>query len=100
MRKRQPHHSPIYDYSFEQTEKGAFLWIKDMDNGRSVTNHIEHVLTEIKEENHDKDLNNIKIMYCDTMGMWDQVKYQNGFAGFSPIQKTDFHEAKTVLLSL
>lgn len=95
---------------------GLVLWIKDHDNGKSVTNDMEAVLTDIAcelgEEVHD-----LLIMYCDTRNIWDGVtaRFQicenegtfrhNGRRAdvsgvdFFSLNETDYRTAKISLLS-
>lgn len=49
------------------------IWIVDLDNGfKSVTNDISNVLRDIKNEIG--TLSDFKIMYRDSLGIWDGVK--------------------------
>lgn len=51
--------------------------IEDLDLGNlSVTNNIENVLEEIANK-HQIDLNDHKIIYADSIGLWDGYDYKN-----------------------
>lgn len=56
---------------FNWGTKDDVLWIVDLDEGLSVTNDMGNVLSSIQEELG--DLSNHKIIYQDSMGIWDQV---------------------------
>jgi len=71
------------------------LYIIDENlGGMSVTNNMEDVLEAIREDGI--DLQNYKIMYKDSEGIWDGVritKYDPIEIIFFSIGTTDFHEA-------
>jgi len=52
---------------------GNVIWIKDLGGFKSVTNDIEEVLSEILKE---VALEGMKIMYRDSMNIWDEVRPQ------------------------
>lgn len=57
------------DYTY--TIEDGFLKIVDLDmGGMSVTNDIENVITEIGLS---EDILNLRIIYQDSMGEWDEV---------------------------
>lgn len=51
---------------------GDILWLKDKDQGRSLTNDIENCLVEVSEE-LDKPLTYYRIIYQDSTGEWDGI---------------------------
>ena len=80
-----------YDYSID----GPVLRIRDLGGGKSVTNDIETILSEI--EYSEGDLSLYAIMYRDGEGMWDQVSWSGGRAEFLLIQESDYEKAKKKL---
>lgn len=60
-------------YSWNITLDGKILYITDDGGLKSVTNDIENVLNDIKEKVPAKDFSNLRIMYKDSMGIWDGV---------------------------
>jgi hypothetical protein len=62
---------PKSDYKWKF--KDNILFIQDLNLGRmSVTNNIENVLSEIKDEMGEK-ITEAKIIYKDSQGVWDGV---------------------------
>lgn len=91
--------------SYEWKIDGGIVAIEDLDNGMSVTNDMENVLNDIREELSDpanvvNKLNNCRIMYRDSAGIWDGVKVVNGSVVFLPIQEKNYHAAKEKLLAI
>lgn len=65
-------------YEIVKVDRGI-VWIKDMNGERSVTNDAERVVKEIHAQ-----YPNARIIYCDSMFNWDELKHRNGeFTGFS-----------------
>jgi hypothetical protein len=53
----------------------------DLDNGISVTNDAENVVSEVHAR-----YPNCRIVYRDTAGYWDELVHNNGtFTDFAPI---------------
>jgi len=74
--------------------------ITDLDLGKkSVTNDIENVLRKI-ECWHRGSIVALKIMYRDSNGVWDRVRWDGQRASFFALQKTDEVAARKKLLSL
>lgn len=72
---------------------GNVVVIYDENNGRmTVTNDIENVLRDIGKT---IDLTNMKIIYRDSMGVFDGVTLEN--ERFYPINKTSLEEALTYI---
>lgn len=75
---------------------GHILAITDLNGAVSVTNDLKHVLNEIKED-LPKNLYIYKIMYKDSFGIWDGIRYPE--LSFFSINETDYIKAKTKLLN-
>jgi len=71
-------------YYIDRTE-GEKVFIVDEDNGAmSVTNDAEAVVEDICRLHG----NNSRIIYRDSMGIWDELAQENGkFVGFKPYRK-------------
>lgn len=80
------------DYSFGID--GPVLWIVDNNGPKSVTNDMENVLAELAKTNV---LTNYRIMYKDSMGIWDGVKPNP--VTFFPITETEYRKAKEKILA-
>lgn len=83
-----------------KNEHGSFIVIDDLNKGnRSVTNDIEYVLWAIKdyydaEFSTDFPIDDFKIIYKDSDGVYDQVKHQGiNFDAFYPLRIEDMEEA-------
>lgn len=99
---KQAHGELHADVSFGliKNELGMFLVIDDLNEGnKSVTNDVEYVLWAVKkyydkEFSTDFPLSDFKIIYLDSMGIYDGIKLQEGkFLCFYPIQEKDLEEA-------
>src|SRR5215831_6593545 len=72
--------------------------ITDLDLGKkSVTNDIENVLRKI-EYWHQGSIATFRIMYRDSLGVWDGVHWDGQRASFFAIQETDEVLARKKLL--
>lgn len=85
-----------YDYRIDDN----ILAIEDLNGFKSVTNDIENILNDIIKA---EQLNiwNFKIMYKDSMGIWDGIKITsvNSFTiTFFSINERLYHLAKAKLL--
>jgi len=73
--------------------------ITDLDLGnKSVTNDIENVLRKI-EYWHQASIAAFRIMYRDSLGIWDGVQWDGRRASFFALQETDEALARKKLLS-
>jgi|GEM_PF-2091358 hypothetical protein len=97
------------EYTFEVDEKSKVIAIQDSGGAKSVTNDIENILKDITYHPQYKDnpdlMKGYKIMYMDSMGIWDCVKFEisNGSISkvrFFPLTEKDFNKAKAKLISL
>jgi hypothetical protein len=74
-------------YSVSAVRDG-FVCLIDDDKGRSITNAAEEVIAELITAGY--DLSNKRVIYRDTMGLWDELVVKNGqFSDFRPIRETD-----------
>lgn len=64
---------PRADYS--HVVECGIVCITDNDNGKSVTNDVENVLKDLVGFGY--DLDNLKVIYRDTMGIWDEIVVKN-----------------------
>jgi hypothetical protein len=55
--------------TYEWGIDGNVVWIKDLDQGMSVTNNIENILSYIHSI---YPINDHLVMYRDSMGIWDE----------------------------
>ena len=58
---------------YQYGTRGDIVWIRDLGGMKSVTNDIENVLQDILQ---DIALETKKIIYQDSMGIWDEVRCQ------------------------
>ncbi|HET6558089.1 MAG TPA: DUF6011 domain-containing protein [Prolixibacteraceae bacterium] len=85
-----------YDYGIQ----GEVIWIVDNGGLKSVTNDMENILADIIRE-EEIDLCRYKIMYQDSMGIWDGVRIgSSGSVTFFPIGEVKQHHAKNKLLEM
>lgn len=78
----------IYSYTIED----SIVCIVDSDQGMSVTNGIEHVISELRAAGVDLTL---PVIYRDSMGVWDEVLIDNGyFRDFRSLGHRDKQKAK------
>lgn len=76
---------------------GVVLAITDQDRGRTVTNDVRNVIAELRRDGYDVD--QLRIMYCDTDGVWDGIATKGGeFDYFFPLRERDYSAAKAKLL--
>jgi hypothetical protein len=84
----------MYDWGV----RGSVLYITDEGGYKSVTNDIENVLDDISAEISLQDMSKMKIMYRDSMGIWDGINVTlsgskiSGVA-FFPLTEKDFTKA-------
>lgn len=61
------------------------ITIRDLDDGRSVTNDAERIVAKLIAE-----WGNKRILYYDTMGNLDELLHEAGvFKGYAPARGTD-----------
>ena len=70
------------------------LMMVDTGQGMSLTNGMELALKEVAETIGVSRLRQLQIMYCDSMGVWDEVVLQGdaggiGTVGFRPLTEYD-----------
>jgi len=59
------------------------VWIIDNDRGKSVTNDAQRVCLALNQQ-----YQNYRIIYRDTMGLWDELAHVNGIHhGFLPARE-------------
>jgi hypothetical protein len=88
---------PRADYTY--TIEGSVIAIIDLDQGsKSVTNDIENVLEDIRAEVG--DLAGYAVIYRDSMGRWDGVRFERGLVEFYSLNETDPEQAAARLLHL
>jgi len=89
---------------FEYGITGDILWITDEKGFKSVTNDMENVLRDIAEVIGFEQLCHKKIMYRDSMGIWDGVRFSGESSissiSFFPLTEKDAFKAKEKLLAL
>jgi 3-mercaptopyruvate sulfurtransferase SseA len=82
-------------YVFEQ--EGSFVFIEDLDEGKSVTNDVENVVRDLAEEGIDVDRS--IIVYKDTSGTWDGILCRDGkFFAFRAIGAKSREQARNHIL--
>ncbi len=62
------------EYDWGITPGGGILYITDQGGLKSVTNDIENVLEDIAQTLSYQELRSMKIMYRDSLGIWDGVR--------------------------
>lgn len=86
-----------YDYDLA----GDVLWIIDRGGLKSVTNDIENVLKDIEAVIGPEGMKRKKIMYRDSMEIWDGVRVsENGCVSFFPLTERDAMKAREKLLAM
>jgi hypothetical protein len=94
--KRQAETHADFTYSLS----GNVISIVDLNLGnRSLTNDIESVLRKI-EHYHQGSIVGFKIMYRDSEGVWDGIKWDGGRALFFALRETEEERARKKLLDL
>lgn len=87
-----------YDYWFD----GNVLAIEDLGGYKSVTNDIENVIHDITR-NEVMDIMEFRIMYKDSMGIWDgislQISHGSLKVNFFSLNERLYQKAKEKLLS-
>lgn len=83
-----------YDYEVFQ----GVLIIEDLGGYKSVTNDMENVLNDIIKAHPEEDISRRKIMYKDSMGIWDGVTVKLhgnrvSSVSFYPLTEKDFLKA-------
>lgn len=72
---------PILNPPGVPAEQGHFVWIRDDNGWRSITDDAERVCIEIARSFG----GGVRIIYMDTEGKWDELVHQNGeFKAFRP----------------
>ena len=85
-----------FTYSFSDN----VISIVDLDIGnRSVTNDISYVFRRV-EQFHQGPINSYRIMYRDSCGVWDGIRWDGETAFFVSLNETDYRAARTKLCSL
>ena len=88
--------TPRADYSYS-IESGV-VCIIDHDNGKSVTNDAPAVIADLAAAGI--DVATAPVIYCDTMGVWDQLVCQDGkFQSFRSLNKRDRDAAVALVRS-
>lgn len=85
--------------------RGEVLYITDKCGLKSVTNDIEAVLGDIAKLIEFEDMKKMKIMYRDSMGIWDGISPVINGTGvksvtFFPLTERDFDKAFEKLITL
>lgn len=92
-----------WDIILGENGKPDVIWIKDSGGLKSVTNDIENILEDIsKELAVPGSILAAKIMYQDSMAIWDGIKilFHSPFkVEFFPLTEKEFSKAKKKLLS-
>lgn len=78
--------------------RGEILYITDKGGMKSVTNDVENVLGDISKVIGFEDMKKMKIMYRDSMGIWDGIRPAINGTGvksvsFFPLTERDFDRA-------
>jgi hypothetical protein len=74
------------------TFEAGVICVVDDCQGKSVTNDAENIIRALIEDGF--DLTKHRLIYRDSMGIWDGIRVRNGqFAGFVPLQRDDKSEA-------
>lgn len=88
---RDPSGIPRADYTWHLD--GEVVVIVDLDRGRSVTNDADRVIEDLIAAG--LRIDDYAVIYLDTMKRWDGLATHDGrFAGFIPLGKTDYAEAR------
>lgn len=86
----QTKNMPVYDILEHNDE---YLILADKDIGRSLTNGIEDVLVDFRD-NQKVDIDSLKIIYRDSDGYFDAVKLTTAnTVKFMPLRKRNLEEA-------
>ena len=84
---------------FTYSISGNVISIVDLDLGnRSVTNDIESVLRKI-EHYHQDSIGGFRIMYRDSEGFWDSIRWDGKSASFFPLREAEEGRARNKLLN-
>jgi hypothetical protein len=84
---------------FTYSISGNVISIVDLDLGnRSVTNDFESVLRKI-EHYHQGSIGGFRIMYRDSEGFWDGIRWDGKSASFFPLRETEEGRARNKLLN-
>lgn len=87
-----------YDWKID----GNIISIIDLKKGKSVTNDIDNILSDIQKElGLQNPLSNFKIIYKDTYEVWDgiQVSSNGHCSGFYSINEKEYQNAKAKLIN-
>ena len=95
-----------FTYSFSDNvisivdlEHGTPTHLPEHIGNRSVTNDISYVLRQV-EQFHQGPIDSYKIMYRDSCGVWDGIRWDGETAFFVSLNETDYRAARTKLCSL
>ncbi len=89
--------SPRADYSY--SIENSVVCIIDHDCGKSVTNDAMAVIADLVAARI--DVGSMPVIYCDTMGIWDQLVCENGkFHSFRSLDKRERNEAAAMVRNL
>ncbi len=58
--------------SYDNWQDINIICIQDLGASKSVTNDIENIICDLRQFHH-SDINDRPVMYCDSMGFWDEV---------------------------
>ena len=85
-----------FTYSFSDN----VISIVDLNIGnRFVTNDISYVFQQV-EQFHQGPINSYRIMYRDSCGVWDGIRWDGETAFFVSLNETDYRAARSKLCSL
>lgn len=78
---------------YSRSVHGNVIAIVDHDGPCSVTNDAENVIADLVARGF--DLSRSQVIYCDTLGIWDQILIDRTghFAGFSSLNERDLAAA-------
>lgn len=94
------------EYDWGITSHGDILYITDEGGLKSVTNDMENVLADISEHVVLDELQDLKIIYRDSMGIWDGVNISFGEnhsikgISFYPVTEKNFGRACEKVMSM
>jgi hypothetical protein len=99
-REPQPFRMPLPEAEFSYTVDQGILKVVDLSLGaNSVTNDAEKVLSKIAQW-HPGSITDYRIMYRDSLGIWDGPEWDGPEVRFFPIRETDERAAERRLKQL
>jgi hypothetical protein len=100
VREPQRFRIPLPDAEFSYTVDQGILKIVDLSLGaNSVTNDAENVLRKIRQR-HPALIADYRIMYRDSLGIWDGIEWDGKEVTFFPIRERDEKAAERKLRQL